>query len=198
MRADFGVVLDACVLLPMPLADTLFRLAEQPRLYLPRWTDEIMEEVTRNLIDRWNKSAEQTAHRKTELQKAFPEAWVDDGYKALVSLMTNDSKDRHVLAAAVRSKSELIVTYNKKHFPASALEPWGIECRGPSTFLRDLYDLDPAIVTRKLTEQADNTGLSFESLLIHLKKLVPAFVDFICEEQGIELPTLLSSGQQAV
>ncbi len=27
MRADFKVVLDACVLIPMPLADTLLRLA---------------------------------------------------------------------------------------------------------------------------------------------------------------------------
>jgi hypothetical protein len=36
MRADYRVVLDACVLIPMPLADTLLRMAEAPRLYLPR------------------------------------------------------------------------------------------------------------------------------------------------------------------
>jgi hypothetical protein len=33
MRADYRVVLDACVLIPMPLADTLLRMAEAPRLY---------------------------------------------------------------------------------------------------------------------------------------------------------------------
>ena len=117
MKADFGVVLDACVLLPMPLADTLFRLAEHPRFYLPQWTDEIMEEVTRNLVSKWNKTPEQAAHRGAALRNAFPEAWVDDGYKSITVLMTNDLKDRHVVAAAVRSKSEVIVTFNKKHFP---------------------------------------------------------------------------------
>jgi len=185
MRADFSAVLDACVLLPMPLADTLFRMAERPRLYLPKWTDEIMEEVTRNLIRRRNKTAEQAAHRQAELQKSFPEAWVDDGYKSLVSLMTNDPKDRHVLAAAVRSKSEAIVTFNKKDFPPGALQPWGVQCLGPSTFLMNLYDLDPAAVTCKLTEQSENLGISLADLLVRLKDVVPAFVQFICKEQGI-------------
>jgi hypothetical protein len=41
MRADYRVVLDACVLIPMPLADTLLRMAEEPRLYLPRWSQMI-------------------------------------------------------------------------------------------------------------------------------------------------------------
>lgn len=45
MRADLGVVLDSCVLLPMPLADTLLRIADEPRLYVPKWSDEIMAEV---------------------------------------------------------------------------------------------------------------------------------------------------------
>jgi hypothetical protein len=121
MRADFGIVLDACVVLLMPLADTLFRLAEHPQLYLPRWTDEIMEEVTRNLVTRWNKTAAQAAYRHAALKRAFPEAWVDDGYKSITALMSNDVKDRHVVAAAVHSKSEVIVTFNKKHFPAGAL-----------------------------------------------------------------------------
>ena len=46
MRADYRVVLDACVLIPMPLADTLLRMAEAPRLYLPQWSQRIMDEVT--------------------------------------------------------------------------------------------------------------------------------------------------------
>lgn len=36
--------------------------------------------------------------------------------------MTNDPKDRHVLAAAVRGHAGLIVTANIKDFPASALD----------------------------------------------------------------------------
>ncbi len=56
MRSDYPAILDACVLLPMPLADTLFRMAETPRLYVPKWSSEIISEVSRNLIGKFNKS----------------------------------------------------------------------------------------------------------------------------------------------
>lgn len=187
MRADFGVVLDACVLMPMPLADTLFRMAEEPRLYIPRWSDEIMLEVSRNLVLKRGKTKEQAKKREDEIRKAFPSAWVEQGYKLLVDCMPNDKKDRHVLAAAVASRSELIVTFNKKDFPSSALTPLGVTCKSPSAFLTELYDLDPPIATRKLVEQADNLDLRLEDLLVRMKPLVSSFVQFVCGELRIEL-----------
>jgi len=56
MRSDYPAVLDACVLLPMPLADTLLRMAETPRLYLPKWSEETLQEITRNLIGKWDRA----------------------------------------------------------------------------------------------------------------------------------------------
>lgn len=38
MRADFKVVLDACVLANYGVANLLLSLAEKPRLYLPVWS----------------------------------------------------------------------------------------------------------------------------------------------------------------
>ena len=76
MRGDFPVVLDACVLIPMPLADTLLRLASDPKLYLPKWTDQIMAEVSRNLQENFGLTAEQAAYRESEIRKHFGEAWV--------------------------------------------------------------------------------------------------------------------------
>ncbi len=76
MRADFRVVLDACVLIPMPLADTLLRMAEAPRLYLPRWSQRIMDEVTRNLIAKWDMPFERVRRREEELRRHFPAASV--------------------------------------------------------------------------------------------------------------------------
>lgn len=183
---DCPVILDACVLLPMPLADTLLRLAETPRLYLPKWSDEIMAEVSNNLVEKWNKTPQQTQRREDALRTHFPEAWVD-GYAALIPAMTNTEGDRHVLAAAVSSGTKLIVTYNTKHFPESSLMPWGIERQGPSTFLIHLYDLDPGVVAQKLTQQAHNVSIDLEALLRKLKINVPGFVSHFCEEQGIEL-----------
>src|ERR1700759_5294826 len=102
MKSDSMVVLDACVLLPMPLADTLLRMAETPRLYTPRWSDDILREVSRNLTDKLNKTSGQVKRREDALRLAFPEALIE-GYSDLIPVMKNDAKDRHVLAAAVKS-----------------------------------------------------------------------------------------------
>lgn len=170
----------------MPLADTLLRMAEAPRLYLPRWSQTIMEEVTRNLISKWDMPPEKALRREEELRRHFPEAWVE-GFETLIDALTNDPKDRHVLATAVRSHSELIVTYNRRHFPAASLQPWGINVEAPSTFLRGLYDLDAGLFVTKLHEQAASIQVSLPRLLRSLAKNVPGFVEYFCEEQAISL-----------
>lgn len=43
------VVLDACVLANFSLCDTLLRLAEPPRLYEPKWSEQILRETIRTL-----------------------------------------------------------------------------------------------------------------------------------------------------
>lgn len=176
MRGDFPAVLDACVLIPMPLADTLLRLGASPRLYLPKWTDQIMAEVSRNLVENFGLSEDKTAYRESEIRKHFPEAWVD-GYEDLIPAMTNQAKDRHVLAAAVRAQAEIIVTYNKKDFPTAALAPYSISAQGPSTFLKNLYDLDQEAVLRTLDEQAAAIGKPKSYLLERLRVNVPGFVN---------------------
>jgi predicted nucleic acid-binding protein len=186
MRADHRVVLDACVLIPMPLADVLLRMAEAPRLYLPRWSQMIMDEVTRNLIAKWDMPVQKARRREDELRRHFPEAWVD-GFESLIDGMKNDPGDRHVLAAAVRSHSELIVTYNRRHFPAVSLLEWEIDVQGPSAFLRGLYDLDAGLFVGKLHEQAAAIGVSIQRLLQSLSLNVPGFVDYFCDEQEIDL-----------
>ncbi len=45
----FAAVLDASVLYPLPLRDTLLRIAET-ELYDAHWSQRILDEVVRNLI----------------------------------------------------------------------------------------------------------------------------------------------------
>ena len=185
MNADTLVVLDACVLVPAALRDTLLRLAEEPRLYLPRWSEEILAEMVRTLENEIGLPPQKTSHLVSELKKHFGEAWVTE-YEPLMVRLTNDPKDRHVLAAAVRSGAHAIVTYNKRHFPQDALEPWGVEIQGPSTFLKSLYELDADLVIEKLRAQADNLGRSLPELLEVLKRAVPSFVAVVAKDLGIE------------
>jgi PIN domain len=172
------VVLDACVLIPMPLADTLLKLAVGPRLFLPKWSDRIMVEVTRILQENFGLSAQRAMYRESEIKRHFPEAWVDD-YEDLIPAMTNHRKDRYVLAAAARAGAKIIVTYNIKDFPRSSLTPYSITAQGPSAFLKDLYVTAPEMVMQALEDQAAAIGKSMPHLLSGLQINVPAFVEMI-------------------
>lgn len=113
---EIVAVLDACVLLPASVRDTLLRLAETPRLYIPKWSDGVLTELRRNLELRWNLPPKKIAHLTSQLSRHFPEACVEPDEKLILRMM-NDPKDRHVLAAAVKGKAEVIVTFNLKDFP---------------------------------------------------------------------------------
>jgi predicted nucleic acid-binding protein len=56
------------------------------------------------------------------MQQAFPKATVQ-GYEVRIAAMTNDAKDRHILATAVHIRAQIIVTNNIRHFPSAALAP---------------------------------------------------------------------------
>jgi predicted nucleic acid-binding protein len=170
-----AAVLDACVLVPMPLADTLLRLAEPPALYEPRWTDEILAEVARTLTGRFGKTPENARYRETAMREFFPEALVKD-YEPLVERMTNDPKDRHVLAAAVACGADYLVTFNAKHFPRQSTGAHRAAIVGPSTFLTQILVTNRALIEQRLYDQAKVIGISIEDLLDRLARTVPAFV----------------------
>lgn len=98
--------------------------------------------------------------------------------------MGNHPKDRHVLAAAVECGARVIVTYNKRDFPAASMEPWGIAVQGPSAFLKHLSARNPSVVLDKLHAQARNLGRTLPEQLAILRKAVPAFVDAISQDLG--------------
>ena len=177
----FSAVLDANVLYPFSLRDSLLRLAEL-ELYTPLWSVRILEEMTRNLVEQ-RITEEQAARIEEAMRQAFEEAEVDPAeIERLEPAMTNDPKDRHVLAAAVAADSELIVTFDLYDFPPEACDPVGVEAIHPDEFLLDLYDLDPEGVRAALEQQAGdlNPPWPLDELLRALTKAgVPRFVDAV-------------------
>ena len=166
----FPVFLDTNVLYPASLADTLLRLAESD-VIRPHWSVDVMTELERNLARRITDSG--AARRCRTMEAAFPEAMVT-GYAGMVDGMENDPKDRHVLAAAVHSDCEVIVTFNTKDFPARALEPHDLVAVHPDDFLLDQLDLYPQAVRRSLERQASLTArprLTLLQLIEHLERI---------------------------
>jgi len=156
-------VLDACVLCPLPLRDTLLRAAQQ-NLYAVRWSQRILNEGARNLVKDRRATPEQAKNLIDVMERAFEDAEVPEAAIApLEPMMLNEPADRHVLAAAVASDADVIVTSNLRHFPAAACEPFGIEVVHPDAFLCELHERAPAKIRAALTEQA--TALSRPPLL---------------------------------
>jgi predicted nucleic acid-binding protein len=149
--ARFPAFLDTCSIFPAYLCDTLLRIAEAGA-YRPLWSIGVLAELERNLPER-GLSAEAVTHRVTEMRRAFPDAEVS-GYEDIVDTMTCDPKDRHVLAAAVRSGAEVLVTFNTSDFPVESTGDYDIEVVHPDSFLLDQLDLYPGITVAALREQA--------------------------------------------
>ncbi len=159
----------------MPVADTLLRLAEPPALYEPRWTDEILAEVTRTLVVRFGKTQENALYREAAMRDFFRDSLVEN-YEPLIEGLTNHPKDRHVLAAAVACRADYLVTFNLKHFPSRSAGTHEVTVIGPSTFLKQLADMDRAVVEERLCDQATAIGVSIDDLLSRLTGSVPSFV----------------------
>jgi predicted nucleic acid-binding protein len=172
------VVLDACVLANFLLCDTLLRLAEPPRLFEPKWSEEIIQETTRALELKLGWPRSLTAHLETELRNHFREAWIS-GYESLIPRMTNDEKDRHVAAAAVRAEASIIVTFNLRHFRPEHLDPWNIRAIHPERFLIRVFRQEQALVFEKLERQVADRNRSLQQLLEILVATVPAFAKLV-------------------
>ena len=168
------VLLDACVLANFSLCDTLLRLAEPPRLYEPKWSEEIIRETTRTLESKLGWPSSLTAYLQSELRAHFDEAWIS-GYESLIPQMTNDEKDRHVLAAAVHGQAPIIVTFNPRLYRREHLEPWGIRALHPQSFLIEIFRQEQSVVMTKLEQQAADRRRSLPQLLDILNATVPEF-----------------------
>ena len=175
--APFVVVVDANVLFPFTLRDTLLRAAAAA-FYQLRWTSQILDEMTRNLVGTGTMTEEGANRLRAIMEREFPEAEVN-GYEHLIDAMTNDPKDRHVVAAAMKAGAQVITTSNLKDF---ATLPDGLEAQSPDVFLCNLFDLDPNGFVALLREQAADLTrppLTFEQLLDRLARVVPELVEVV-------------------
>jgi predicted nucleic acid-binding protein len=143
---SFVVVYDANVLYPSTLRDLLIRIA-QAGLVQARWTDQILDEVFRNISkNRPDLPAGLLDRTRTLMVKAVRDCLVT-GHEPLIPVLElPDPDDRHVLAAAIRARAQVIVTDNLKDFPAESLRQWDIEPKDADGFVCDQIGLNAKVV----------------------------------------------------
>lgn len=183
--ASFKVVLDANVLFPFSLRDTLLRAAAEG-LFQLYWSEQILKETERNLVAKGTITEEQAARLRGAMTGEFPEAMVT-GHEDLIEAMPNHEKDRHVAAAAVKAGAQVIVTSNLKDF---RVLPDGIEAQSPDEFLSNLFDLDPDGMVDLVRSQAKalrKPPRAFDELLRGLAKIVPDFAKSVADHASVSL-----------
>jgi len=150
-------------------------------LYVPYWSQEILDGATRNLVNTGRLTITQARRLEGKIKEAFPTALIVVPDR-IVELVTNHPSDRHVLAAAVVARANIIVTSNLKHFQDRDLAPWQIEAKSPDEFLTELYELYPQEVIAVLQQQSQSLKkppMSFFELLELLSREVPSFISNI-------------------
>lgn len=72
--APFIVVVDANVLFPLTLRDTMLRAAAAD-FYQLRWSKEILDEMERNLVSTGIVPTDKAARLRVTMERFFPEHW---------------------------------------------------------------------------------------------------------------------------
>jgi len=171
--SNFTVLYDACVLYPAPLRDLLMYLALSD-LYRAKWTNEIHAEWIRNVLsNRQDLSREMLERTRDQMNMHVRDCIVDNYQYLIPTLKLPDENDRHVLAAAIHSRSGVIVTYNLKDFPKKTLREFEIEAQHPDEFVMHLLDLSRESVCsaiKKLRIGLKNPPITAEEYLETLRK----------------------------
>ncbi len=144
--ATFAAFYDANVLYPAELRSFLMHLA-MTGLLRAKWPDTVHEEWISNLLlNRPDLTREKLERTRSLMDTHALDALVT-GYEDLIpSLHLPDPNDRHVLAAAMRGRADVIVTMKLKDFPVEIIEPLGIEAQHPDEFILHLLSFAPEAV----------------------------------------------------
>lgn len=143
-------------------------------LFRAKWSAGVHDEwMTALLRNRPDLSREKLERTRMLMDKHAEDALVT-GYEHLIEgLHLPDPDDRHVLAAAIRGRADVIVTANVKDFPEQVLTPFEIEAQHPDEFIVHLLDLAPGAViaaAQRHRESLKNPAKTVEEYLEMLER----------------------------
>lgn len=172
-RADpFAIVVDANLLAGALTRNIILSLAEAG-FFRPYWSFRILDEFERYCAKRTG-SPENAKKQRLRIEAVFPEAIVGGIDAIEEGLNLPDLDDRHVLAAAIKAKAEVIVTENLKDFPVSEMELHDIQVLTLDQFVADILDLagpEAIAALRLMRERFENPEITAKELILKVETL---------------------------
>ncbi|GGH18005.1 PIN domain-containing protein [Sphingobacterium alkalisoli] len=167
----FTAVLDTNVIYPVIIRDLLLWFAHYD-MYTPKWSANIFEEW-KTVMVRKGIPEEEAKKRIQAPNAAFPDAFVLNYEGIIPSLTLPDPNDCHVLAAAIKSNANVIVTNNIKDFPKDYLNSFGVGIKTADDFLTDIIDLNHEVsiqAFREMVVHKKNPKMDVYEVLDQLRK----------------------------
>ena len=156
------VLLDTCALVPGPIRHILLEAA-MSNLFTPLWSEKIFEEWQFVAL----KSSEQAfAAVKIEIllmRGKWRNSLVCRNVALESTLVLPDINDRHVLAAAIVGKADLLLTNNLKDFPSQIISRYGLTRKNIDTFLLELFTESPYLINNFVDRAFDSHKSNIES-----------------------------------
>lgn len=153
-------MLDTDVIFSRVLHDLFGRLARRLRLLDLLWSDELLAEAKKSLIE-GKQLADDVAQRWVDyLPQGFPTGHtaIDEALATLeFSQLTTDPDDHHVCALAVAGRADYLITHDQGYQPAG-LQQHGVEVLAPDAFLCPAFDEQPQAMLDVLELQAGDWG----------------------------------------
>lgn len=166
-------LLDASVLYPAPLRDFLMHLAVQ-EAFRARWSNQIHDEWIRNVLkNRPDLKVTRLERTKLLMNQNAKNSLVTHYELHIQRLHLPDSDDRHVLAAAIQTHADVIVTANLRHFPKKNLAEFGIRPLHPDDFILELLNTQTNEVLTAIHQQQRsliNPSVSLQTILDTLEQ----------------------------
>jgi hypothetical protein len=173
----YTAFVDACVLMGALKRNILLTLAEA-EFFRVRWSGPVLTETTA-AIEEYLKErgcqdyAERAKRAVSAMEDAFEEAKVED-FEQLLCVCDGlpDSKDAHVVAAALKTRASTIVTDNISDFPPEILAPLNLEVTSADSFIADTISLDlgrAVAAIKKMRVRFEKPELTPEQLLLTME-----------------------------
>lgn len=139
------LLIDTCVLYPTVMREMVLGVASRGA-FTPLWSARILEEWVRAAQKLGPEGVAQAQSERAMLEAAFPKAAVAVPEGLQARLWLPDANDVHVLAAAVASSADGIMTLNARDFPRQTLAEEDLLRVDPDSFLYNIWLKDAALV----------------------------------------------------
>lgn len=147
-------VLDSNVIFSRVLYELFGRIAGSLRLLDLIWSDELLAESERVLIERKSLTADQAERWVGYLRQAFPGGRVElASVEIAAAALSSDPADAHVCALAVGGSASYLFSFDRGYL-RDGLAVHDVRVMAPDEFLVEAVDEEPAAFVTLLEEQA--------------------------------------------